>query len=332
MKKIILAIIALVAWASLAACTKNVPEVSEVPKEPSGNVQEAKPEATPGKPDADLSSEAEVLKDIVYAAVGGNKLLLDLYLPSGAASEARPLVIWIHGGGWQKGSRAAVEDKAGPLLAHGFAVASIDYRLTDEAKFPAQIRDCLAAVRFLRSKAAEYRLDPERFGVWGASAGGHLAALVGTAAGVAEFNRGPNAGVSARVQAVCDWFGPTDLPGLQAQMGSKPAFDHQAADSPEGKLVGGPLNTEPYRTRAREASPIRYIDASTPPFLIMHGDRDTTIPIAQSEGLQAALAKNGVASTFETVAGAGHGFELPPAERRALVDRVVAFFEKHLSP
>jgi acetyl esterase/lipase len=332
MKRAILATIALVAWALLAACTKNVPEVLEVPKEPSGHDRKAKPKAVAGKPDAALPSEAEILKDIVYATVGGTKLRLDLYLPSGAASAARPLVIWIHGGGWQKGSRAAVADKAGPLLARGFAVASIDYRLTDDARFPAQIRDCLAAVRFLRGNAAEYRLDPDRFGVWGASAGGHLAALVGTAAGVAEFNKGPDAGISARVQAVCDWFGPADLPSLQAQMGSKPTVDHQAADSPEGKLVGGPLDKEPYRTRALEASPIKYIDASTPPFLIMHGDEDRLIPLAQSERFHEALVEHGIESTFETVAGAGHGFEVSPEEARRLVDRVVAFFEEHLSP
>jgi acetyl esterase/lipase len=325
-KRVILATIALLAWASLAACTKTVPDPSTAADAPDKAApgQKPKPEARP--------SEARTLKDIVYARVGGEKLELDLYLPAGAASGGVPLVIWIHGGGWRKGSRAGIADKAGPLLEAGFALASIDYRLTDAARFPAQIRDCLAAVRFLRANAAKYGLDPDRFGVWGASAGGHLAALVGTAAGVAEFDQGPNAGVSARVQAVCDWFGPADLVKLQAQMGAKPGMDHQGADSPEGKLVGGPLDKEPFRTRAVEASPVTYIDGSAPPFLIMHGDKDQLIPLAQSQGLHQALVAKGIDSTFETVEGAGHGFEVSPAEARRLVERVIAFFEKHLAP
>jgi acetyl esterase/lipase len=280
--------------------------------------------------EAPVSAQKRVFEDVVYARVDGRELRLDLFLPAGDASARHPLVIWIHGGGWRSGSRASVSRKSGPLLERGFAVASIDYRLTDQALFPAQIRDCLAAVRFLRAGADEYRLDPDRFGVWGASAGGHLAALVGLAAGIEEFNIGPHAEVSAEVQAVCDWFGPTDLVEMHGQMGLAPAADHRSADSAEGRLVGGPLDREPYGTRALEASPIRYVREGAPPFLIMHGDRDQVIPLEQSASLHRELVDRGVESTFHTVRGAGHGFKVSAKRYRRLVGKVVAFFEKHL--
>lgn len=338
MRAELLSIAALGLLVSAAGCGPAVRPPAEEPKEQGETLAVpdwvAKPE--PGQEPDDVEKEPvpekRVFTDIVYATVGGKELLLDLYLPEEAASTGRPLVIWIHGGGWQGGSRKGVAGKDRPLLARGFAVASIEYRLTDEAPFPAQIRDCLAAVRFLRANAAEYHLDPDRFGVWGASAGGHLAALVGTAAGVAEWNRGPHADVSAQVQAVCDWFGPVDLVNLQAQMGPEPTADHESADSPEGRLVGGPLDEEPYRTRALEASPIRYVDASAPPFLIMHGDRDRQIPLEQSASLHRALFEHGVESSFETVGRAGHGFKVSDKRLRRLVGKVVAFFEKHLQP
>lgn len=324
----------LVLLASAGGCGPAVPSPAEAHEERGRALDVpdwvAKPAPEPGAVEGPPATGARAFKDVVYDTVDGTDLLLDLYLPEADDGDGLPLVIWIHGGGWQSGSRRGVAGKAGPLLERGFAVASIEYRLTGEARFPAQIRDCLAAVRFLRANAAEYGLDPDRFGVWGASAGGHLAALIGTAAGFEEWNQGPYADVSARVQAVCVWFGPTDLVNLQAQMGPGPAADHESADSPEGRLVGGPLTEEPYRAAALEASPIRHVDTGAPPFLIMHGDRDRQIPLEQSAGLHRALFEHGVESTFETVPGAGHGFRVSPARFRRLVGRAVAFFEEHL--
>jgi acetyl esterase/lipase len=179
--------------------------------------------------------------------------------------------------------------------------------LSQESSFPAQINDCKGAVRWLRANAARYGLDPNRFAAWGASAGGHLVALLGTSGGVAELE-GPVNGLkeSSRVQAVVDWFGPTDLP----QMGNFPSdIQHNAPDSPESKLIGGPILEN--QDKARKASPITYVSKDSPPFLIMHGDRDRVVPFNQGEELYAALKKAGVDATFIPVKGAGHGFGGP---------------------
>ncbi len=155
-------------------------------------------------------------KDLEYGPHGvGNRL--DLYLPP-KADAPTPLVIWIHGGGWEAGNK---DNPPGlGLLKKGYALASINYRLSQEAKFPAQIEDCKAAIRFLRANAKKYNLDPDHFGVWGASAGGHLVALLGTTGGVKELEGdGPNKEESSAVQAVVDWFGPTDMLQMKAQAG-----------------------------------------------------------------------------------------------------------------
>jgi acetyl esterase/lipase len=206
------------------------------------------------------------------------------------------------------------------LLKDGYAVASINYRLSQHAIFPAQIEDCKAAVRWLRAHAAQYGLDPGHFGAWGASAGGHLVALLGTAGEVKEFEKGPNLEFSSRVQAVCDWFGPTDF----AEMNKFPGhMDHDAADSPESQLIGGPVQEN--KAKAQRANPITYVTPGDPPFLIMHGDQDPLVPINQSELLEAALRKAGVPVTFHVVQGAGHGF------RGDELNRMVSdFFRKYL--
>src|SRR5574338_458156 len=171
--------------------------------------------APAGEPEPRLPPGAHELRNVEFAKPDGIALHLDLYLPANARNA--PLVIWIHGGGWADG------DKDNPpglsLLKHGYALASVEYRLTDRAPFPAQIHDVKAAVRFLRANAARFGLDPERFGAWGESAGGHLAALLGTTSvrGELEGDEGVT-GVSSRVQAVCDWYGPTDLLKINDQM------------------------------------------------------------------------------------------------------------------
>jgi acetyl esterase/lipase len=189
-------------------------------------------------------------------------------------------------------------------LAQGYAVAAINYRLSQHAIFPAQIQDCKAAVRWLRAHAKEYRLDPDRFAAWGPSAGGHLAAMVGTTGDSMEFDVGPNLDQPSHVQAVVDYFGPSDFLQMDAHRLST-GMTHDPADSPESELIGGPIQENKEKTA--KANPITFVTAGDPPFLICHGDQDPLVPHHQSVLLEAALKKAGVPVTFYTVKGAGHG-------------------------
>lgn len=268
----------------------------------------------------------KVLRDIVYSKPGGRELLLDLYLPESAA-RPMPVVVWIYGGAWRAGSKDDGQTRGALWLTeHGYAVAAFNYRLSQEAKFPAQIHDAKAAVRWLRRHAGEHGLDPERIGAWGASAGAHLAALLGVSAGVAELE-GPehDAEVSTRVQAVVDFFGPTDF--LQMDAHALPGgMKHDPADSPESRLIGGPIQEN--REKAARANPVTYVDRGDAPFLILHGERDPLVPVHQSELLFEALRKAGVAASFYKIAGAGHGGpEFQDAIARAMV---LAFLDGHL--
>lgn len=248
-----------------------------------------------------------MLEDLEYGRGSGRAMLLDLYLPE-STGKPLPLIIWIHGGAWMAGSK----NDSSPALrftTEGYAVAHVGYRLSQEAKFPAQIYDCKAAVRWLRGNAAKYDLDAKRFVAWGASAGGHLVALLGTSGGVADLEGNVNESKeSSRVQAVVDWFGPTDFLHI-----GEPESDlrHNAPDSPESRLIGGPLLEN--KDKGANASPITYVSKDAPAFLIMHGDRDRTVPFNQSELLYAALKKAGVDATLVPLKGAGHGFGGPEA-------------------
>ena len=261
-------------------------------------------------------------RDLEYIPGGHARQKLDLYLPEKAdPSGKKPLIVWVHGGAWLGGSKTPCP--ALRFVNQGYAVASINYRLSQHATFPAQLEDCKAAIRWLRANAAQYHIDPNRIGVWGASAGGHLVALLGTTGDVKEFDVGPNAGVSSRVQAVCDFFGPTDF----TKMSSFPStMKHDAPDAPEAKLIGGPVQEN--KDKVRRANPIAYVTKDDPPFLIVHGDKDPLVPRNQSELLYDALKKAGVEATFYTVQGGGHGGFKDPQ-----VDVLVAqFFQKHLRP
>jgi acetyl esterase/lipase len=269
----------------------------------------AQPSTNQPRSGVSLPPGVRALKDLEYGKGSGRAMRLDLYLP-GKSDKPLPLIIWIHGGAWMGGSK----DGPSPALrftAHGYAVAHAGYRLSQEATFPAQIYDCKAAVRWLRANAAKYNLDPNRFVAWGSSAGGHLAALLGASGGVAELEGDDNdLKESSRVQAVVDWFGPTDF----LRIGDAESdIEHNAPNSPESKLIGGPLLES--KDKAAKASPITYVSKDAPPFLIMHGDRDRTVPFNQSELLCAALKQAGVDVTFVPVQGAGHGFGGPEAMR-----------------
>jgi acetyl esterase/lipase len=263
-----------------------------------------------------LPPGARVLRDLEYVPSGHERQRLDLYLPAGAGRW--PVIIWVHGGAFRAGSKD--QCPAVPYVGEGFAVASVNYRLSQHAIFPAQIEDCKAAVRWLRAHAAQYNLDPDRFGAWGASAGGHLVAMLGVTSGVKEFDRGSNLEYSSRVQAVCDWFGPTDFTQMNKFKGD---MDHDAPDSPESQLIGGPVQQN--KDKAARANPITYVTNDDPPFLIMHGSQDPLVPLNQSELLRNALQKVGVPVTFHAVQGAGHGFSGPE------IDKLVRdFFARHL--
>jgi acetyl esterase/lipase len=255
-----------------------------------------------------------VHRNLEYVKSGHERQKLDLYLPKDASGPL-PVIVWIHGGAWLAGSK----DGGGPALPFvrkGYAVASINYRLSQHAVFPAQIEDCKAAIRWLRASAKTYNLDPSRIGVWGASAGGHLVALLGTSGDVKDLegHEGP-VDESSRVQAVVDWFGPTDF--------TKMGGSHDRPESPESKLIGGPVQENKGKTA--RANPITYISEDDPPFLIMHGDRDMTVPFNQSELLAQALEKAGVAVTFRPVSGAGHGGrEFSSEENRKTIEEFFA--------
>jgi len=254
-------------------------------------------------------ADTRVHKNLVYGHASDRDLLLDLYLPPAAAKPV-PLVVWVHGGGWQSGSK----DNTPALWLwrqHGYAVASIGYRLSGVAKFPAQIEDCQNAVRWLRANAKQYGLDRERFAAWGSSAGGHLVSLLGVMEG------------DAQVQAVVDYFGPTDL----LQMSKFPSnIPHDSPDSPESKLIGGPIQENKEKTE--KANPIRYVSKNSAPFLIVHGDKDPLVPINQSELLRDALQKAGVPVKYHVIVGGGHGGPgFQAAEVRAMI---LEFLDRNL--
>lgn len=278
----------------------------------------------PGRSGGFVPAGVKALKNLVYVPNGTERQTLDLYLPS-EGTGPWPVIVWVHGGGWQNGSKEQCLPLRAGFVGKGYAVVSLNYRLSGDAIFPAQIEDCKAAIRWLRAHATEYQLDVAHFGAWGGSAGGHLVALLGTSGEVKEFDRGENLDQSSRVQAVCDFFGPSDL----AVMVGTPGYErHALADSPESKLIGG-IPTQ-IREKAAAASPVTYVSADDAPFLIVHGAKDPVVPSDQSVRLQAALEKAGVVSQLIVIPEAKHGgpeFSAPQIQKA-----VANFFEKYLKP
>jgi acetyl esterase/lipase len=266
-----------------------------------------------------------VHRDLSYVQDGHERQRLDLYLPKDA-EVSLPVIVWIHGGAWLGGSKDFAGEALG-FVDKGYAVASIGYRLSHHATFPAQIEDCKAAIRWLRDNADKYGLDREHFGVWGASAGGHLAALLGTAGDIEEFEgKGGNLDQSSRVQAVVDFFGPTDFSQMSAHSEKGSFINHDSPDAPEAKLIGGSVPDNPEKTQ--RANPIYYLTKDDPPFLIVHGDRDPLVPCHQSELLNEALKKQGIEVSFHKLVGAGHGG--PQFSSDEIERAVEEFFEKQL--
>jgi acetyl esterase/lipase len=241
-------------------------------------------------------------RDLGYTAAGHPAQRLDLFVPANPSGKPPPLLVVIHGGGFMVGDKA--DEDGGRWRKAGYAVASLNYRLSREARWPAQIQDCKAAVRFLRANAARYGFDPNRFGAWGPSAGGHLVAMLGTTGQTDIFDTDDHRGVSSRVQAVADFFGPTDFLQMDAHRTSD-GMVHDTPTSPESLLIGGLISQNPQKVAS--ANPIAYLTAKAPPFLVVHGDRDPLVPHHQSELLVDALRAKRIPVTFYTVKGGGHG-------------------------
>ncbi|HEY9734542.1 MAG TPA: alpha/beta hydrolase [Drouetiella sp.] len=232
---------------------------------------------------------------------------MDLYIPK-RAQIPMPVVILLHGGGWEVGDK--LETPAVDFMDHGLAVASINYRYSEEGIFPAQIFDVKAAVRFLRANGATYGLDSNKIGVFGFSAGGHLAALLGTSGGIKnlEGNLG-NLNQRSDVQAVVDWSGPTDLVAIALEGERYKRLKLDEMEGPVAKLLGGLPSKN--KKLAADASPVTYIDSRDPPFLIMHGENDTVVPLKQSEEFYRLLRAHNVKAEFKIIKDSDHDILRP---------------------
>lgn len=261
-------------------------------------------------------------RGITFARVGDQELKLDFY--PGASDKPAPLVVWVHGGAWRSGSRD--EMPLAPLHARGFALASVDYRLSETAKFPAQVYDIKAAIRYLRANQARLGIDGQRIAIAGSSAGGHLAALIGVTGGVRELEGdvGDCLAESSAVQAIVDMFGPTNLTTILAQSTPHglsvrvPALDLLLGGQPDAKA-----------DLAKLASPVFHVDKNDPPLLIIHGDQDPQVPINQSHELEGRYHDAGLPVQFEVIHGAAHGGdEFFDAKH---IDLITSFLERSLT-
>ncbi len=257
-------------------------------------------------------------RNLVYGRAGGQDLKLDLYLPeTGGDVRPRPVILFLHGGGWKIGGKAEIDPYVSLITTAGYAVASVDYRLSDDARFPAQIFDCKTAVRWVRANAARYGLNPARIGVLGFSAGGHLAALLGTTEGVKalEDRSEGSPEASSRVQAVCTVSGPVDL--------TIPTHSLIGKISING-LLGGPARDK--LELARSGNPAMYATPDDAPTLLIYGDKDELVLPINATILSNALHKVGVEAKVVTVKGGKHVPFFAQEQQTAL-----EFFGRHLN-
>jgi acetyl esterase/lipase len=271
--------------------------------------------------------------DIAYGTLHAAQKI-DIYTPKAVAPF--PVVVLIHGGGWVQGDKMEyrTSQKTEALLARGYAVVAVNYRLSGIAKFPAQIQDVKAAVRWIRANANTYKFNIDKIGAWGTSAGGHLTALLATSGGINALDNltQGDATKSSVIQAAVDWFGPTDLLQMDAQTLAQGCSannaTHNSPNSPESSLMGYPIQTQP--TLVQAANPITYVTSNDPPMYISHGLGDCTVPRAQGQILYDALlvAKGATDIKIEMLSASGHG--TGQFENLTYVNLMVDFFDKYL--
>ncbi|MCZ2080646.1 MAG: alpha/beta hydrolase [Bryobacterales bacterium] len=275
------------------------------------------------------SAEIVLEENITYGKAGDTELKLDLARPQG--NGPFPAIVFIHGGGWSGGNRQAYRGQIQEAARRGYVAVTISYRLMkyDEAKketttadpiFPAQIHDAKAAIRWVRANAEKYSVDPDRIGVTGGSAGGHLSLLVGLtdpASGL-EGDSG-NSDQSSRVQAVVNVFGPTDMAYC---------FEKSSVAWIFRLFMGG--TPAEARNRYNAASPITYVSQDDPPVLTLHGDQDALVPVEQARVLDEKMKAAGASHTLMVFEGQGHGFGGEDAKKAA--DATWEFFDRHLKP
>ncbi len=265
-------------------------------------------------------------RNVVYGQAGKKKLVMDLYFPAHGTGPF-PVIVNLHGGAWAQGTKSIGTSwlAAPELLRRGYAFVSIYYRLAPRHRFPAQIEDAKCAVRFLRAHAAEYNLDPDRIVAMGSSAGGHLAALLGTTDASAGFDTsGGWTNETSRVQAVVDMFGPADLVY---------AMEHRERLRFLASVVFGDKTDE---ASLRRFSPVAHVSPDDPPFLLIHGERDGIVPLHQSQLMKAALDRAHIPAELIVVKHAGHclfaaGGRPTPSEKE-LATRIADFVDQALAP
>ncbi|QEE60277.1 alpha/beta hydrolase [Salinibacterium sp. dk2585] len=270
------------------------------------------------------------LHDLVYASTPQRDVTLDLYVPDDGAPQ-HPLFIYLHGGGWKVGDkRDDVEGRMLPLVARGFVVASASYRLSGDALHPAAVHDVKAAVRWLRANASEYRIDPSRIGLGGASAGGHLASLAALSNGDPELEGivGEHLDQSSSVGAVVAWYPPTDL--VMSSFRSPFEARNLPEPSASGYLRLETVASDDRDLVLRAASPRWRAHRDAPPHLLLHGDRDAVVPLEHSRALHDALVGLGATSALHVVGGAGH--EDPALETPSVMALIAGFLDEHLTP
>ena len=291
----------------------------------SNQASQSRPTSQPSTAVAELlriPPDVQVIRDFEYARVNHQPLLLDIYLPE-KGPRPLPVILWIHGGAWIAGSKEPCQIVS--FSGKGYAIVSMNYRLTGEARFPAQINDCKAVVRWVRANAAKYGFDPDRIGAAGGSAGGHLVALLGTSGDVKELEGdvGGNLAYSSRVRAVCDLCGPTDFT-REDYVRDPEKNEPEILQKALSQLLGGPWKEN--RQAANMASPVYHISKDDPPFLIVHGDADRVIPVKHSQRLYDQLKAAGIDATLNVAKGGGHGVGAYPG----VLDQAAAFFDKQL--
>ncbi|MEM8735845.1 MAG: alpha/beta hydrolase [Planctomycetota bacterium] len=302
--------VAIAASAALLAATAIAQESGSPAKSASTTASKKSEKRRPSMPDE------------VYRVLDERKLHLDLYYPrhkTEAKHATWPTIVWIHGGGWHKGSKENCPITW--LCGHGYVVASVEYRLTDEAQWPSQLEDCRAAVQYLREQASKYGLDADHIGACGGSAGGHLVATMATV-DLAESQ------TSQAVQAVCDFYGPTDLLTMPNNVASAGKTREQLASVPGAKLLGGIVSEQV--EKAKGASAWWQATKGDVPMLLVHGDADEQVPVEQSQRLYKKLQSVGVESELLVVPGAGHGMK--PFNNDDVHSKVVQFFDRYLKP